>query len=130
MAALARDRHAFRARGAQVVVVGPEGPDEMRRFWTDRQMPFVGLADPTHVAAERYAQEVSLLKLGRMPALFVIDRSGQVRYAHYASSMSDIPENDEVLAVLDDVAQAPGGAEDPDDLRERSTGDDAGGPPA
>jgi len=105
MAALARDRHAFRARGARVVIVGPERPDEMRRFWAEHQMPFVGLADPDHKAARRYAQEVSLLKLGRMPALFVIDRGGRIRYAHYAANMADIPDNEEVLRVLDHLAR-------------------------
>jgi len=53
----------------------------------------VGLADPTHTVAKRYGQEVKLLKWGRMPALMVIDKAGQVTYKHYGGSMSDIPPN-------------------------------------
>ncbi len=35
-----------------------------------------------------------------MPALFVIDQEGVIHYAHYGDSMSDIPENGEVLNVI------------------------------
>jgi len=30
-----------------------------------------------------YHQEVNMLKWGRMPAIFVIDREGVIRYGHY-----------------------------------------------
>jgi len=55
--------------------------------------------------ADRYYQEVNLFKLGRMPALFVIDGQGLVRYSHYGDSMSDIPANQDVLAVIDQIMQ-------------------------
>ena len=51
--------------------------------------------------AKLYRQVVNLAKLGRLPALMVIDRHGQVRYEHYGSSMSDIPENSLVLGMVD-----------------------------
>ena len=66
-------------------------------------MPFRGLPDRGHVVARQYQQEVNLLKLGRMPALLVIDRHGHMRYAHYGRSMSDIPENREILDLLDEL---------------------------
>ena len=50
-----------------------------------------------------YGQEVDLCKLGRMPAQVIVDRSGTVRFVHYGQSMSDIPENAEVLALLDQL---------------------------
>ena len=64
-------------------------------------MPFVGLSDYTHAVSNLYSQEVSLLKLGRMPAHFVIDKAGQIRYSHYGSTMADIPEPNELVEVLD-----------------------------
>lgn len=64
-------------------------------------MPFPGLADPGSHVAERYRQQVSLLKLGRMPAVFVIDGEGRIRYSHYGASMADIPANEQLLAVID-----------------------------
>ena len=107
MAQLRQDYALFTERGAVVVAVGPDDADAFKRFWDENEIPFVGLADPRHVVAALYAQEVNLLRLGRMPALFVIDEAGIVRYAHYAKAMNDIPRNDEVLAVLDRVSGAP-----------------------
>lgn len=66
-------------------------------------MPFPGLADIRSRVADQYYQEVNLLKLGRMPALFVIDPLGEVIYLHYGDSMADIPPNREVLTVLERI---------------------------
>ena len=48
-----------------------------------------------------YGQEVNLFKLGRMPAQVIVDRAGVVRYVHYGHAMSDIPENTELLELID-----------------------------
>jgi len=40
-----------------------------------------------------------------MPALIVIDKAGQIRYRHYGDSMRDIPANDEILSLLDQLNQ-------------------------
>ena len=48
-------------------------------------------------------QQVKLLKLGRMPAQFVIDKEGKMRHLHYGESMQDIMTDDDVLALLDEV---------------------------
>jgi len=103
MAQLRLDFESFRSRGAEILVVGPDGPAAFRRFWKENQMPMVGLADPKHSVANDYHQEVNLVKFGRMPALYVIDREGRIRFEHHADSMSDIPENAEVLRILDEV---------------------------
>ena len=103
MTQLRQDYQKFVERGAEIVVVGPESPTAFARWWQERRMPFVGLPDPQHEVARLYRQEVNWLKLGRMPALFVIDKAGRVRYRHYARNMSDIPSNAEVLAVLDEI---------------------------
>jgi len=66
-------------------------------------MPFTGIPDPEHKIANLYGQKVNLLKLGRMPAMIVIDKRSKIRYQHYGESMSDIPEDEEVLALLDEL---------------------------
>lgn len=101
MAQLRQDYEAFRARGAEILAIGPDGPHAFQRYWREENLPFPGLADPKHSVANAYGQQVSWLKWGRMPALLLIDRAGQIRYRHYARSMSDIPEDEEVLAALD-----------------------------
>ena len=103
MAQLRKEYHEFVDRDAEVVVVGPEDEKAFRSYWQKEGLPFVGLADPTHKVALRYGQEVKLLKFGRMPAMMVIDKAGLVRYAHYANAMHDIPQNREILSVLDEL---------------------------
>jgi peroxiredoxin len=103
MAQLRQDYQEFVARDAEIVVVGPDNERAFQDYWHKEDLPFVGLADPTHTVARRYGQEVKLLKMGRMPALMVVDKAGQVIYTHYGGSMSDIPPNREILAVLDDL---------------------------
>ncbi len=103
MAQLRQGYPEFQAREAEVVVVGPEDAESFRRLWQSEGFPFVGLPDPSLNVLQRYGQEVSLLKLGRMPAQVVIDKQGNVRYAHYGHSMRDIPSNAELLQVLDQL---------------------------
>jgi peroxiredoxin Q/BCP len=102
---LRQDHQEFEARGAAILVLGPDGPNAFRRYWTENEMPFTGMADIRSRVADQYYQEVNLFKLGRMPAIFVIDLQGQIRYMHYGDSMSDIPPNSEVLAVIDEINQ-------------------------
>ena len=105
MAQLRQDYQEFTARGAEVVVVGPDSESDFVDYWQKEDIPFVGLADPTHTVARRYGQEVKLLKFGRMPAMMVIDKAGVVRYKHYGDAMSDIPPNPQILAILDELNQ-------------------------
>jgi peroxiredoxin len=105
MAQLRQDYQQFVERGAEVVVVGPEDREAFEDYWEREALPFVGLPDPTHSVLKLYGQEVDLFKLGRMPAQVVIDRNGVARYVHYGHSMQDIPPNDEILALLDELNQ-------------------------
>ena len=91
------------AHNAEILVLGPDGPNAFKRYWVEKEMPFPGMADIRSRIADLYYQEVNLLKLGRMPALFVIDLQGEIRYLHYGDSMADIPSNSEVLAVLAEI---------------------------
>ena len=56
--------------------------------------------DNTKKVNKMLKQEVKPLKLGRMPALLIIDKEGIIRYAYYSDSMSDIPENEVIFEVL------------------------------
>jgi peroxiredoxin len=85
--------------------MGPDGPKAFKRYWQENEMPFVGMADIKSKTADQYDQEVNILKLGRMPAVFVIDIEGKIRYRHYALKMSDLPENQELFEVLDSIKQ-------------------------
>ncbi len=98
-----QDYDQFKSRGVEILVIGPDGPNAFRRYWQENDLPFPGMPDLRSRVANRYEQEVNLFKLGRMPALFVIDSEGMIRYSHYGDSMSDIPPNSEVLEIIDQL---------------------------
>ncbi len=100
MAQLRQDYEKFRALNAEILVIGPENARAFEQYWQENDLPFIGLPNPTHTVLKLYGQEVNLFKLGRMPAMVIVDANGMVRFAHYGHSMSDIPENAEVLATI------------------------------
>lgn len=103
MAQLRQDHDQFVARGVEIVVVGPDSAELMAGYWKNESLPFIGLPDPGHTVLKLYGQEVNLFKLGRMPAQVLIDKAGVARYVHYGHNMSDIPANDEILALVDEI---------------------------
>jgi len=103
MAQLRQDYQDFVKRQAQVIVVGPEDAKAFAAYWQQHDLPFVGLPDPQASVLKLYGQEVNLFKLGRMPAQVIVDKAGVARFVHYGHSMSDIPPNEEVLALLDQL---------------------------
>ncbi len=98
-----REHDEFVKRGAEVIAIGPESARAFAEWWEEHDMPFTGLADPDHSVSKLYGQQVKILKLGRMPAQLIIDKKGMIRYKHYGNSMSDIPENSDILAAVDEL---------------------------
>jgi peroxiredoxin len=105
MAQLRQNYEQLKARGAEVVVIGPDNQLEFEDYWREHDLPFPGIPDPTHKVLDRYGQQFSLLRMGRMPAQAVIDPQGTVRYIYYGSSMMDIPKVDEVLEIISQLQQ-------------------------
>jgi len=103
MAQLRRNYKQFVERDAEIIAVGPESAKAFTDWWHKNQMPFIGIPDPKHAIANMFGQKVELLKLGRMPALIVVDKEGRMRNLHYGNSMEDIMEDEEVLALLDEI---------------------------
>ena len=93
----------FAKRGVEILAVGPNPPPTFEQYWRTERIPFIGLPDPDHKVALQYRQEVNLFKLGRMPLNCVVDAKGYIRYAHYGNSMRDIPSNDELFQVIDEL---------------------------
>ena len=90
----------------KIIAVGPDGPNAFRAYWENEKIPFTGLPDPTHVVAKRYKQQVNIFRLGRMPLVCIVDANGIIRYAHQGESMSDIPTNEILLDVIDQLNSA------------------------
>lgn len=106
MARLRDEYEKFKGRRAEILAIGPNAETAFQQYWAKEKIPFVGLPDPEHRIAALYRQEVSLFKLGRMPLMCVVDKDGRIRYTHYGASMADIPENQTLLGVLDQLNAA------------------------
>lgn len=102
-----RDDHSgFTQRGAEILATGPDKPEQFVRYWANENIPYIGLPDPDHKVARMYRQEVNLFKLGRMPLVSVVDKHGRIRYVHYGALMSDIPSNEILFGVIDELNAA------------------------
>lgn len=108
MAQLRQDHPEFTKRQTYILVVGPEDARAFSAYWRLNDLPFIGLPDPQASVLKTYGQEVNLFRLGRMPAQVIVDREGIARYVHYGHSMADIPGNEELLEILDEINRAQG----------------------
>ena len=101
LAQLRQDFERFTGQDTVIISIGPDDADSYQQYWEKNNLPFIGLPDEKHTVLKHYGQEVKLFKFGRQPAQMIIDKEGILRYVHYGHSMSDIPGNEEMLALLD-----------------------------
>ena len=105
MAQLRQDHEQFVKQDVAVLVIGPEDAKKFASYFSQHNLPFMGLPDPQHRILKQYGQEVKLFKFGRMPAQVLVDKTGIARFVHYGHSMKDIPSNDELLSTVDEMNQ-------------------------
>ena len=97
------DYSLFTSRSTGIIVIAPHDTEKVKKYWEKEALPYIGIPDPDGVLGRLYGQQVKWMKLGRMPALFVVDKTGKISFAQYGNSMSDIPPNSVLLEVLDAV---------------------------
>jgi peroxiredoxin len=95
------DYDQFLARKAQIIVIAPHDSEKVKAYWEKEKLPYVGVPDPDGILGKLYKQEWNLIKLGRMPALFVVDRSGLLAFVYYSKDMADIPPDSDIFEILD-----------------------------
>jgi peroxiredoxin len=98
---LRQDIEEFRSRGAQVVAIAPEQAEDVIKFTRENPFPFPLLPDPSHATFDAYDVASRLMSLGQRPAVFIVDRGGQVVYDSIGSQQWQIPSNRDVLARLE-----------------------------
>lgn len=98
---LHKDYEKFQEKNTVIVAVGPENAKAFQKYFEENGLEFYGIPDGKHSVLKQYGQEVNLFKMGRMPAQMLVDKEGHLRYVHYGKSMKDIPENKEMLALID-----------------------------
>jgi peroxiredoxin Q/BCP len=106
LARLRDDYDQFSSRGVEILAVGPNPTATFKQYWQKEGIPFIGMPDPDHRVALQYRQEVNLFKWGRMPLNCIVDARGYIRYAHYGNSMRDIPSNEELFQVIDELIKS------------------------
>jgi len=103
MMQLHQDYDKFVEKDTVVVAIGPDNSDKFKDYWEENNIEFIGVPDENGSVLKLYGQEVKLFKLGRMPAQMLVDKEGILRYVHYGHSMKDIPENSEILDIVDNL---------------------------
>jgi len=103
LAQLRLDYRKFEKRQVRIIVIGPEDVNAFDKYWHLHKLPFTGIPDPRGVVLKLYGQEINLFKLGRMPAQVIVDKKGIARYIHYGKNMADIPANEELFMVFDEL---------------------------
>jgi peroxiredoxin len=103
LAQLRRDHDRFTEMDTVIISIGPDDSEKFIKYWEKNDIPFVGLPDENHSVLKLYGQKVNLFKLGRQPAQMLIDKKGMLRFIHYGHSMSDIPSNEEMLKLIENL---------------------------
>lgn len=94
--------------GVRVVAIACQGVGSLRRYLEGDPMPFPVLADARRDAAKAYRTHYWLSAEGinlSQPALFILDRSHVVTFAHVGRNQRDLPVGDlldRFLAFLSD----------------------------
>ena len=90
----------------QVVAVVAQSSDPVRRYIEETGLPFNILIDQSRDVLKAYGvwHPVGLYAWNiARPALFVLDRSGSVRYSFIADSQEEFPSHEEILAALRNI---------------------------
>lgn len=99
MAQLRHDYPKFEKLNTEILVMVPNGPRMIAGYLKAHPTSYPILIDKGAKTAGQYLQVKQFFSLGT-PSVFLVDTTGHIRYAHYAKSMIEEPDNEEPLAVL------------------------------
>jgi peroxiredoxin len=95
----------------QVVAVVAQRSETVRRYVEDSGLPFNILIDESRDVLRAYGAwhriGLDAWNIAR-PALFLIDRSGSIRYSFIGRNQQDFPSHGQILAELDRLRAAGG----------------------
>ena len=112
MAQLRHEYEQFRATNTEIIVIAPNKPASLAKYVNAHPTPFPILSDPGATTAERYGIETihAPFLTFFIGSMFVVDRSGRVRFADYNVPLVRHPDDNQALAVLTGMASGLGGA--------------------
>ena len=86
-------------------MIGQETPEDFTDIWESKSLSYLGLPDDDGQVSELYQQEYKPEEYGLMPAVFIIDPDGIIQYIHFGASMDDIPANEDLFQVLEEISE-------------------------
>lgn len=109
MVQLRHDYDKFTSLNSEVLVLVTNGPKLIERYVTANSIPYPILADKNGLAAAQYGITIRSTILPGVrqlfkPSVFLVDRSGIIRYSNYLKSYIQEPDNAEPLAILQGMA--------------------------
>src|SRR4028118_200341 len=111
LAAYARKYNEFERRGTQPAAISVDPPVHNARMVGKLQIPFPLLSDPKGEVARAYGLWNEKENVA-IPAVVIVNRSGQVTYLHAGSDFADRPTDGEGFAALPgEVAYLPAGSD-------------------
>lgn len=96
-----------------MIAISGDGPEALERMHHDLGLSFPLLHDAGLAISKAYGvrEDVTGSTVERrhtsLPATFVVDRSGIVRYAHVGRARDDRPDVEEVLAAVASARKGP-----------------------
>jgi peroxiredoxin Q/BCP len=107
---LAQHAREYVARGVQVVTVVAQSSDVVKRYVEDQGLPFNILIDESRDVLKAYGVwhrlGLDAWNIAR-PALFVIDRSGAIRYSFVSQHQDEFPTHEDIMKELDKLEAQP-----------------------
>ena len=107
---LAQHSPEYVARGMQVVTVVAQSSDVVRRYVEDQGLPFNILIDESRDVLKAYGVwhrlGLDAWNIAR-PALFVIDRSGVIRYSFVSDRQDEFPTHEDITREISRLEARP-----------------------
>jgi len=87
----------------QVVAIVAQSPEAVRRFIEETGLPFNILVDESRAVVKAYgvwhAVGLAAWNIAK-PAVFLIDRSGAIRYSFIANRQQEFPSHAEIMEAI------------------------------
>jgi peroxiredoxin len=101
---LKRRYEQFREAGAAIVTISTDLPEALEEYRSKSGAPFMMLSDPERKVIKDYDIYNPKEHDGTaLPAIFIIDRSGVVRYSHVQSTLIRV-RNRQLLKIIKELA--------------------------
>jgi hypothetical protein len=112
----ARKYGEFERRGARVVGISVDPPDHNAAMVDKLRLPFPLLSDPQGALSRAYGVWDEDGRIAT-PAIFLLDRSGSVRWLYAGRDFADRPEDDALLRAIDEIGEAGQSQPGPTEIR-------------